>query len=115
MPGDEVEDDSGNGNTGTLNDDAKIVKGGRFGSALSVSGKGHIDCGNADVLNQEFPGLTVGVWVNPTATDGIRQPVCKWQMRLRKICGVCLLCSLPAKYRPSGLTSKPSIRRWYQA
>lgn len=76
--GNTVEDESGNGNTGTLEGDAKITKDGKFGSALSVSGKGYVDCGNGEVLNQEFPGLTIEAWIYPKALGGIQAPVVKW-------------------------------------
>ena len=78
VSGDGVEDDSGNGNTGTLNGDAEIVKNGKFGSALSVSGAGHVDCGNAEILNQEFPGLTIEAWIYPEVLGGVRSITAKW-------------------------------------
>jgi hypothetical protein len=78
VSGDEVEDDSGNGNTGTLTGDAEITKDGKFGSALSVSGEGYVDCGNGEILNQEFPGLTIEAWVYPKAHSGIQMVVSKF-------------------------------------
>ena len=65
MNGDKIQDDSGNDNIGTLNGDAKIVKNGKYGSAISLAGAGYVDCGNNPILNQEFTGLTVEAWVNP--------------------------------------------------
>jgi hypothetical protein len=65
MSGDKIQDDSGNGSLGTLNGDAKIVKDGKYGSAVSLGGAGHVDCGNNKILNQAFPGLTIEAWVNP--------------------------------------------------
>lgn len=79
MSGNAVKDDSGNENTGALKGDSKIVKGGKFGSALSVSGEGYVDCGNREALNQAFPGLTIEAWIYPTAISGIQQIVSKWQ------------------------------------
>ena len=76
--GDEIEDDSGNGSTGFLNGDAELTADGKFGSALSLGGAGHVDCGNADILNQDFPGLTIEAWVYPTALGGIQAPAAKW-------------------------------------
>lgn len=76
--GDEIEDDSGNGSTGLLNGDAELTADGKFGSALSLDGAGHVDCGNAEILNQDFPGLTIEAWVYPTALGGIQAPAVKW-------------------------------------
>jgi hypothetical protein len=77
--GNTVADESGNGNTGTLKGDAEIVKDGKFGSALSVSGNGYVDCGNGDILNQDFPGLTIEAWIYPTVIEGIQHIISKWQ------------------------------------
>lgn len=76
--GDEIEDDSGNGSTGFLNGDAELTADGKFGSALSLGGAGHVDCGNAEILNQDFPGLTIEAWVYPTALGDIQAPAVKW-------------------------------------
>ena len=65
--GDMIVDDSGNGNAGTLNGDAKITKDGKYNSAVSLGGAGYVDCGNNEILNQDFPGLTIEAWVNPKA------------------------------------------------
>lgn len=65
MDGDKISDDSGNGSLGTLNGDAKIVKDGKYGSAVSLSGAGHVDCGNNPILNQEFTRLTIEAWAKP--------------------------------------------------
>jgi len=78
VSGNVVDDKSGNGNAGALKDDAKIVKEGKFGSALSVSGKGYLDCGNGESLNQQFIGLTIEVWLYPKELAGIKAPVAKW-------------------------------------
>lgn len=81
--GDEVEDDSGNGNTGTLKGDAEIVKDGKFGSALSAgSAAGYVDCGNAEILNQEFPGLTIEAWIYPETVVGRQGIVMKFPYRI---------------------------------
>ncbi|MGQ9609467.1 MAG: LamG domain-containing protein [bacterium] len=78
MVGDKVQDDSGNGSLGTLKGDAKIVKNGKYGSAISLSGAGHIDCGNNPILNQEFAGLTIEAWVNPAMLVPESMIVGKW-------------------------------------
>ena len=78
VSGDEIEDDSGNGSTGSLNGDAELTTNGKFGSALSLSGAGHVDCGNAEILNQDFPGLTIEAWIYPKALGGIQAPAVKW-------------------------------------
>jgi len=72
-----IEDDSGNDNTGTLNGDAKITTDGKYKSAVSLGGAGHIDCGNNEILNQEFPGLTIEAWVNPKVL-GEQSIAVKW-------------------------------------
>ena len=74
---DTIEDITGNGNTGTLQGDAKITKGGKYGSAVSLGGAGHVDCGNDKILNQEFPGLTIEAWVNPKVL-GEQSIAVKW-------------------------------------
>jgi hypothetical protein len=78
MNGDKIQDDSGNDNVGTLKGDAKIVKGGKYGSTISLEGAGYVDCGNNPILNQEFPGLTVEAWVNPKVLAPESTIVGKW-------------------------------------
>jgi hypothetical protein len=63
--GNTIEDESGNGNAGALKGDAQITKDGKYGSAVTLGGAGHVDCGNNKILNQAFPGLTIEAWVNP--------------------------------------------------
>ena len=76
--GDEVKDDSVNGNTGTLTGDAAVVKDGQFGSALSVGGTGYVDCGNEEILNQEFEGITMELWARAEAFVDIQALAVKW-------------------------------------
>jgi hypothetical protein len=78
VSGNTVEDESGKGNTGTLKGDAKIVKEGKYGAALSVSGGGYVDCGNGKVLTQLFPGITMEAWIYPKALAGVQSVVSKW-------------------------------------
>lgn len=76
--GDKILDDSGNGSDGSLKGDAKIVQDGKYGYALSVGGAGHVDCGNNPILNQEFSGLTIEAWVNPSELVAESAIVVKW-------------------------------------
>jgi len=78
MAGDKIQDDSGNENFGILNGDAKIVKDGKYGSAISLEGAGHLDCGNNPILNQAFTGLTIEAWVNPKSIVPESTVVGKW-------------------------------------
>lgn len=78
MVGDKIQDDSGNDSIGTLKGDAKIVKDGKYGFAISLGGAGYVDCGNNPVLNQEFPGLTIEAWVNPKVLSPESTIVGKW-------------------------------------
>jgi len=50
VSGNTVQDESGKDNAGILKGDAKIVNNGKYGSALSVSGAGYVDCGNEKFL-----------------------------------------------------------------
>lgn len=78
LSGGSIEDLSGNGSSGTLKGDAEISKDGKFGSALSLNGKGYVDCGNKSVLNQEFQGLTIEAWIYPKSLAGIQAIAVKW-------------------------------------
>jgi hypothetical protein len=78
MSGNKIQDDSGNENIGALNGDAKIVKDGKYGSAVSLEGAGYVDCGNNPILNQEFTGLTIEAWVNPKELTPESTIVGKW-------------------------------------
>jgi len=73
-----VQDDSGNENVGTLTGDAKIVKNGKYGSAVSLGGAGYVDCGNNPVMNQEFTGLTLEAWAKPEVLSPESTIIGKW-------------------------------------
>lgn len=78
MNGDKIQDDSGNDNIGTLTGDAKIVKNGKYLSAISLEGAGYVDCGNNPIVNQEFTGLTTEAWVNPKVLSPESTIIGKW-------------------------------------
>jgi len=78
VSGNTIQDESGKGNAGTLKGDANIVNEGKYGSALSVSGAGYVDCGNGAVLNQAFPGITIEAWIYPKVLAGVQSVVSKW-------------------------------------
>ena len=73
-----IKDESGNGNNGALVGDAAVVKDGKFGSAISVSGTGYVDCGNSEILNQEFEGITMELWARAEGFVDIQALAVKW-------------------------------------
>jgi len=84
ISGNQVRDTTGNGNTGTLNNDAHlsagmVYSGGNLGQALDLDGgSDYVNAGNKSILNVASGNMTIEAWVNLRTLGKYHSIVSKW-------------------------------------
>ena len=69
VEGDEVKDESGNGNDGAILGGAEIAAG-KVGEAIKIDGAtGHVEVPDSDSLDIGISSLTIECWLNTTSAD----------------------------------------------
>jgi hypothetical protein len=69
VQGDEIKDESGNQNNGTMLGNAEIVTG-KVGDAIKIDGAtGRVEVPDSDILDIGMNSLTIECWLNTTSSD----------------------------------------------